>query len=214
VFTGLIEEIGTIENLKKSDNQYTVKINCSKVLKDSKIGDSIALNGMCVTIIEKGSNYFKADLTLESIARSSIKYSNVGDEVNLERALKLSDRLDGHIVNGHIDGIARIKEIKNQKNSYSYFFICDNLLSKYIVEKGSVSIDGTSLTVAYTHDNIFSVALIPLTLEKTILKNKKAGDIVNIECDILGKYVEKLFLNRNDKKSNISMKFLSENGFL
>lgn len=213
MFTGLIEEIGLFAEAIIANDKYIIKIKCEKVIDDAKIGDSIALNGMCVTIVDLGDKYFKADIMPESINRSSLKYLQKGSRVNLERALKLSDRLGGHLISGHIDGTAVILSIIDDRNAVRYKFRTENNLAKYIVNKGSISIDGTSLTIVEVLHNEFQVSLIPLTAQKTILSLKKIGDIVNIECDIIGKYIEKFVSPDQNANSKITMKMLLENGF-
>jgi len=198
MFTGIVEEIGFI----KSFDGSRLVVECSKVLENSQIGDSIAIDGCCQTIISMTENTFCTDVSSETLRIT--KGFKSASYVNLERALTPQSRMGGHIVQGHIDGAAKYL-------GDSRFEIPENL-EKYVVYKGSISIDGVSLTVASIENNIFSVAIIPHTLEKTTLKNLKAGDLVNIETDILGRYVEKFLSVKNN--SNITMDFLAENGFV
>lgn len=198
MFTGIVEEIGFI----KSFDGSRLVVECSKVLENSQIGDSIAIDGCCQTIVSMTENTFCTDVSSETLRIT--KGFKSASYVNLERALTPQSRMGGHIVQGHIDGAAKYL-------GDSRFEIPENL-EKYVVHKGSISIDGVSLTVASIENNIFSVAIIPHTLEKTTLKNLKAGDLVNIETDILGRYVEKFLSVKNN--SNITMDFLAENGFV
>ena len=196
MFTGIVEEIGLI----KSFDGSRLVVECSKVLENTQIGDSIAIDGCCQTVVSLGTNYFCANVSSETLRVT--KGFKTGERVNLERALTPQTRMGGHIVQGHIDGVA--------KYLGDYKFEVDN--SKYIVYKGSITINGVSLTVASLEGNVFSVAVIPHTLENTNLKNLKIGDLVNIETDILGRYIEK-FLSTHDN-SKIDERFLVENGFI
>lgn len=198
MFTGIVEEIGLIKNF----DGKTLTIECSKVLEGSIIGDSIAVNGCCQTITSIGKNFFCANLSEETLRLT--KPFKAGQNVNLERALTPTTRMGGHIVQGHIDGCA--KYLGNSR------FELPTELMKYVVYKGSITIDGVSLTVSKAEQNIFEVALIPHTLQNTNLQYLKTGDMVNIETDILGRYVEKLLSTQNN--SNITENFLKENGFL
>jgi riboflavin synthase len=216
LFTGLIEEIGKVKSVIKSTKSAKIIINSKKVLEEVKIGDSISTNGVCLTVTEYGSNYFTVDVMAETMRRSNLSTLSNGDSVNLERALRLGDRLGGHIVSGHIDGIGSISNFENEDNAVWITIDASVELLKYIVEKGSIAIDGVSLTVAYVDEKAFKVSIIPHTKEVTILLTKKVGDIVNLECDMLGKYVEKLmsFKEQTSTKQGIDLKFLSEHGFM
>lgn len=221
MFTGIVEEIGTVRKIVHGSLSITLAINCSKILEDVKIGDSIAVNGICLTVVEMSSSWFAVDVMPETMRMTSLSRLNVSDKVNLERALKLSDRLGGHIVSGHIDGTGSIKNIVKEDNAIWVTIEAPQQIMKYIIYKGSVSLDGTSLTVANVDENCFKVSLIPHTAGNTILGLLKVGDQINIECDVIGKYVEKLLHgNRNDcnlqstnEKKDISIDFLRSNGF-
>lgn len=218
MFTGLIEEKGSVISLNNGDKSIKLKIKADKVLENVKLGDSIATNGVCLTVTEYSKNYFVADCMYETISRSNLKRLKVGDEVNLEKSITLSTPLGGHLVTGDVDcegeiisitqvGIAKIYEIKI---SQKYM--------RYIIEKGRVTIDGASLTVVSLTNESFSVSLIPHTQKEIILGNKKVGDIVNIETDLVGKYIEKFIYfdkleEKENKKSKITKEFLLENGF-
>ena len=217
MFTGIIEEVGILEELRAGNGFGLMEIKCNKVLEDTKIGDSIATNGVCLTVKEKDSHSFKAEVMGETLAKSNLGSLKAGDKLNLERALRLSDRLGGHIVSGHIDGVGTIVSIKREQDGTWFTISASNDVLKYIIYKGSIGIDGVSLTVADVNDEVFKVSVIPHTLENTILLNKKVNSKVNLECDLVGKYIEKLFAPKNEKeeaeKSHISMKFLRDNGF-
>lgn len=217
MFTGIIEEVGILQEFNTGNGFGVVEIECHKVLEETKIGDSIATNGVCLTVKEKDSYSFKAEIMGETLEKSNLGTLKVGDKLNLERALRLSDRLGGHIVSGHIDGIGKIISIEEKDNGTWFTISAPKNVLKYIIYKGSIGIDGISLTVAYVDSEVFKVSVIPHTLENTILPYKKVNSLVNLECDLVGKYVEKLF-NRDDvneelEKQDITMEFLRSNGF-
>ncbi len=212
MFTGIIEEVGTVKEVCKNGNNSFIRIQAEKVLSDVHEGDSIAVNGVCLTVTKFDGKIFQADVMNETLKRSSLGSLRTGSPVNLERAMSANGRFGGHIVSGHIDGTGRIINIKNDGIAVWYTIKADVNIMRYIVEKGSVAVDGISLTVAEVGADNFSVSLIPHTSGKTILSAKKTGDIVNLENDIIGKYVEKLI--NPAKKSSIDMAFLAERGFL
>lgn len=217
MFTGIIEEVGILEEFSAGNGFGVMEIKCDEVLKETRIGDSIATNGVCLTVKEKSSNSFKAEVMGETLAKSNLGNLKVGDKLNLERALRLSDRLGGHIVSGHIDGVGTIVSIQEESNGTWFTISAPKEVLKYVIYKGSIGIDGISLTVAYVDDEVFKVSVIPHTLDNTILPHKKVNSKVNLECDLVGKYVEKLFGVKDEKeeteKSNITMEFLRNNGF-
>lgn len=215
MFTGLVEEIGKIQSIVKSTKSAKIIVKSNKVIKDAKIGDSISTNGVCLTIAEITSNSFVADVMAETIRRSNLHSLSPGDEVNLERALRTYDRLGGHIVSGHIDGMGIVSNYEKEDNAVWITISTKPEILRYIVEKGSIAIDGISLTVAYVDEEVFKVSIIPHTKEVTTLLRKKIGDIINLECDVVGKYIEKLLLSNQQipVKQGIDMNFLSENGF-
>ena len=208
MFTGIIEELGKIQGI--TSNKIT--INCKTVLEGSNIGDSIAVNGVCLTVSEIDYNGFTADVSLETLRVTSLKNLLVGDFVNLERAMMANGRFGGHIVSGHVDGLGKIISIVRNYDFYNIKIELNKDQAKYVVKKGSVAIDGISLTIADITSNIISLAIIPHTYENTNLKYLKVGDKVNIENDIMAKYVEKFLLSR-DNESRISLEFLQEHGF-
>ncbi|MBN9648980.1 riboflavin synthase [Terrisporobacter glycolicus] len=215
MFTGIIEEIGIIKNVKKDNKSSIITIQGKKIFEDINIGDSISVNGVCLTVTTFSNEIFTADVMNETLGRSSLSSLQNGSYVNLERAMSASGRFGGHIVSGHIDGTGKIIKIKRDDNAIWYTVTVEDNLIKYIVEKGSIAIDGISLTVANVNNNSFSVSIIPHTSQETILSHRLVGDIVNIENDIIGKYVEKLITFKKNKKdeSNITMDFLINNGF-
>jgi len=212
MFTGIIEEIGIVKEFKKGTSDALIIVECKKVLEDTKLGDSISINGVCQTVTKLASSSFSAQISSETLSVTTFSRTKAGDKVNLERALTLSQRLGGHIVTGHVDGLAKVKIIQKLSDFYNIKFEVEKDLTKYIVKKGSVTINGISLTVANVVSREFDVAIIPHTFENTILKDLKAGDFVNIETDVLAKYVEKILSTGNNKK-NIDKNFLNENGF-
>ena len=221
MFTGIIEEIGKIEYIAQGIKSAVITVAADKVLEKTKIGDSIAVNGVCLTVTSIGANKFTADVMAETLRRSSLGSLKKGSKVNLERAMAADGRFGGHIVSGHIDGIGVIRSLVKEDNAVWVEIETPSKILKYIVEKGSIAIDGISLTVAKLTDDSFSVSVIPHTGEETTLLSKKTGDNVNLENDIVGKYVERLINFKQDEIKNmtdcsngkITMDFLVENGF-
>lgn len=214
MFTGIVEEVGQV----KAIGNGTLQIQATKVLEDVKLGDSIAVNGICLTVTGFNSHSFQADVMPETIKRTSLGELKLGSLVNLERALTLSSRLGGHIVSGHIDGTGRIVSLKEDKNAILMKIQADGAILRYIVEKGSVALDGISLTVAQVGSRDFTVSLIPHTRQVTNLSVKGEGSLINIENDVVGKYVAKLLQPAGESadvaaQSSITMDFLKENGF-
>ena len=199
MFTGISTELGKVQEFRQKSDYVEVKISCREVLEDLKLGDSIMTDGVCLTVKEYGPDYYKADLMKESLDKTKFSPAILGKFVNLERALRFSDRLDGHIVQGHVDGIGKLIGI----NKNVYRFKTDRKICKYIVNKGSVSIDGISLTVSAESAETFEVSLIPETIANTNFKYKKIGDAVNIETDIIGRFVEKLY--KNNSKEDLGL---------
>ncbi len=212
MFTGIIEEIGTVRRIEHGAKGARLTIQAKTVLEDTRIGDSIATNGVCLTVVSMTGDSFSADVMAESLRRSSLGTLQGGSPVNLERAMAANGRFGGHIVSGHIDGTGTIASQKREDNAVWVKIKTPAPLLRYIVEKGSIAIDGVSLTVAAVTDTDFSVSIIPHTGTQTILLGKKPGDPVNLECDVIGKYVEKL--TAPHKTGGISTNFLAENGFL
>ena len=217
MFTGIIEEKGKIEAINQGTKSCVLTIRAKHILDDVKIGDSVAVNGVCLTATTVGSDYFTADVMSETLRRSSLGSLKSGSEVNLERAMAMGGRFGGHIVSGHIDGTGTILSMTKEDNAVWVTIETTKPILNLIVEKGSIAIDGISLTVAAVDEKSFSVSLIPHTGKETTLLSKKPGDIVNLENDIVGKYIEKLMKkteSTSKKESGLATSFLMENGFL
>ena len=213
MFTGIIEETGKIRTITKGAGSVRLTVVAGKVLEDLKIGDSINTNGICLTVVSFDKDSFTTDVMQETMRRTNLGHLNNGHNVNLERALRLNDRLGGHILSGHIDGTGTIKRIWKEDNAIWLTVYADGSLMKYIVEKGSVALDGISLTVARVDDSSFDVSVIPHTHVVTTIFQKKAGDTLNIECDLIAKYIEKIS-SPGRNKGNITPEFLAEQGFV
>lgn len=216
MFTGIVEEMGTIAGIQKGAKSAILTIQAKKVFSDIHIGDSIALNGVCLTVTSYGKDTYTADVMNETLQRSSLGSLTIGSKVNLERAMAADGRFGGHIVSGHIDGTGTIKKVEKDDNAIWYTIAASENLMKYIVEKGSIAIDGISLTVARRTDEDFAISMIPHTAKETVLSEKKPGDIVNLENDIVGKYIEQLMqYNKKEetRQSAITKEFLLKAGF-
>ena len=215
MFTGIIEELGTIRSIRRGAASAVLSIGAEAVLSDLRIGDSVAVNGVCLTATGVDGSGFTADVMHETLRRSSLGALGPGSRVNLERAIAADGRFGGHIVSGHIDGTGTITARRQDDNAVWYTVSASPALLRYIVEKGSVAIDGISLTVASVEADRFSVSVIPHTAAMTLLGAKGPGDVVNLETDIIGKYVERLLRPADTPaaRSGISLEFLAENGF-
>ena len=216
IFTGLIEELGKIVSIRKGSASAVLTISADKVLSGTKIGDSIAVNGTCLTVTSLSGRIFSADVMAETLDKTSLGVLGPGDRVNLERAMQLGDRLDGHLVSGHIDGVGIIRGHTTLDIAIITEITVSPELIPFILPKGSIAIDGISLTVVDTKEDYFTVSLIPITAKETTLGFKKPGMKVNLETDMLGKYVHRFLHYSNTKKEekSLSMNFLAENGFL
>ena len=199
MFTGIIEEIGKVENIIKNTHSFKLIVKCKKVIQDVSVGDSIAVNGACLTVTEFGENSFSADVTSETMRRTAFSLLQIGTEVNSERALSFNGRLGGHIVLGHVDCCGKIISERKDENAVHIKIETEEKWFKYIIEKGSIAVDGISLTISEKRGKTFIVTIIPHTGIKTTLLNKKVGDMVNLECDYLGKFVEQLINKSNEK---------------
>lgn len=216
MFTGIVEEIGTVRRIERGAAGARLTIAAKTVLEGTKLGDSIATNGVCLTVVSMTADSFSADVMAETLRRSSLGALQSGSPVNLERAMPANGRFGGHIVSGHIDGTGTVSSQKREDNAVWVTVRTPAPLLRYIVEKGSIAIDGVSLTVAAVDETSFSVSIIPHTGVQTILLGKKPGETVNLECDMIGKYVEKLLAPYTAEKSaasGITMEFLAQNGF-
>lgn len=210
MFTGIIEEISEIKSITSGAESKKLEIKAKKILVGLQIGESININGACQTIIKVKPDSFVAESVKETLKRSNLGLLKKGDRVNLERALKLSDRLGGHLLTGHVDCTAEIKSITTDGNSSVFEFSLPPEYSALVVEKGSIAIDGISLTVAELKKSSFTVAIIPFTLKMTNLRDKRVKDIVNLEFDLFGKYVKRILTERENGKSKITEEWLKE----
>ena len=215
MFTGIIEEIGTVRNIRRGQNSVVLTIGAPHIVEGTRIGDSIAVNGICLTVTDMQTDSFSADVMHETMNRSSLASLVAGQRVNLERAMPADGRFGGHIVSGHVDGMGQIADIRQDDVAVWYMIRAEDGILRYVVEKGSIAVDGISLTVAKMRDDSFLVSTIPHTVRNTILQDKKLGDSVNLECDVIGKYVERLMqeAEKDEHKSSITMDFLTKYGF-
>jgi riboflavin synthase len=229
LFTGIIESFGTVRRVESKGEGKVLSIHCDLDLSGTRIGDSIAVNGACLTAVGLGNHVFKVDMAPETVERTTFKDINVGSRVNIERALKLSDRIDGHLVSGHIDGTGTIVAINRKSNAIIVRIEVAQKLAAQMIEKGSVAVEGISLTINECTDRLFDVSVIPHTASVTTIGVKQVGDQVNIETDMIGKYIQKYLLGSsatdntfpgktlNGKmtgKADISMELLAKNGFI
>ena len=217
MFTGIVEEMGVIKSIRKGASSAVLEIQAQVVLEDVHIGDSIAVNGVCLTATSFTPTTFTADVMHETLNRSSLANLRPGSRVNLERAMAANGRFGGHIVAGHVDGVGTVLQTRKDDNAIWYTIGAGPEVLRYVVEKGSITIDGISLTVAKVTDTDFSISAIPHTVAVTVLQDRKPGDTVNLETDIIGKYVEKLLTPQaqptQKPTSNITREFLSRYGF-
>jgi len=214
MFTGLIEEIGTIRSVRRGKTSASLRIDAGKVAEDVNRGDSINTNGVCLTVTSFDHHGFEVDVMAETMRLTNLRDLAPGSKVNLERALRLSDRLGGHMVSGHIDGTGKISLLSREENATWITLNTDPDIARYIVAKGSVALDGISLTVVHIDKGSFRVSIIPHTEKETTLFYKKTGDILNIECDITAKYIEKFLLKEQSANiTDIDLNFLHKHGF-
>lgn len=214
IFTGIIEELGKVRDIRTGSRSCQLEIGAGVVLTDVKLGDSIAVNGVCLTVVDFDSDRFVADVMWETLRKTNLERLHTGDLVNLERALRLGDRLGGHLVLGHVDGVGRIIEQRQVDIALVTRIGCSPELLRYVLPKGSVAVDGISLTVVECLSDSFTVSLIPHTAKSTTLGWKKPGDLVNLETDIIGKYVEQLMRGGTlASGKGIDLAFLQEHGF-
>ena len=217
MFTGIVEEVGTLKAIRKGAHSAVLEIQAKVVLEDIHLGDSIAVNGVCLTATSFSPSGFTADVMHETLNRSALSALRPGSRVNLERAMAANGRFGGHIVAGHVDGVGTVRRIEKDDNAIWYTIAAGPEILRYVVEKGSITIDGISLTVARVDSDSFAISAIPHTVSFTVLADRKPGDQVNLETDIIGKYVEKLLQPpppaEEEKKSGITREFLTRYGF-
>ncbi|MBB4826011.1 riboflavin synthase [Sporosarcina luteola] len=216
MFTGIIEEIGVLKEVKHGSRSMQLAISCEKVLEDVDQGDSIAVDGVCLTVIEFTSTYFRADVMPETFISTTLSAMKPGSQVNLERAMPANGRFGGHFVSGHVDQVGEIVSIRPASNALYVEIRTQRELLPYMMEKCSVAIDGTSLTIFKVTEDTFTISLIPVTQKDSQIGRKKVGAKVNIECDILVKYMDRLIFKRHDEspEGGLSMDVLAANGFL
>ena len=215
MFTGLIEDLGTLQEIRTGTEQAQLAVATSLPMAELTLGESIAINGVCLTVTSFGDGAFYADVSPETLKCTSLGRLTRGSRVNLERALRLSDRMGGHLVTGHVDGLGRIVERRKDGNAWFFKFQTDAAVSAFLVAKGSVTIDGISLTVNEVFEDTFSLAIIPHTLSMTTLQDRKIGDEVNIETDLIGKYVARFLQDgASGKPQGVTMDILAKHGFL
>ncbi|HCJ6425551.1 TPA: riboflavin synthase [Acinetobacter baumannii] len=218
MFTGIIESLGKVESLQSVGGDVRLRIQTDLDMSDVHLGDSIATNGICLTVIEWGDNWYAADVSRESLNRTTLGNWKVGQRVNVEKAMLPTTRFGGHIVSGHVDGVGEINLVREDARSIYFEVTAPVELAKYLAEKGSVTVDGISLTINHLRGNILSLNLIPHTAERTNIGTWQVGSKVNLEVDVLARYIERLLLGdkaaEQKTESNISMAFLAENGFL
>ncbi|WP_353855365.1 riboflavin synthase [Bacillus sp. Bos-x628] len=216
MFTGIIEEIGTVQSLsKRAADAMKMVIKCSRILEDVHLGDSIAINGVCLTVTSYSEEQFTADVMPETVKATSLGDLKSGSKVNLERAMSSNGRFGGHFVSGHIDGTASITRIEKNSNAIYYDLEMDKSLTDMLTKKGSIALDGVSLTIFDLRDSHVTVSIIPHTLEGTIFPTKTIGDLVNVECDMIGKYIYRFLTKGHDDQqpSRLTPSFLKEHGF-
>ena len=215
MFTGIIEEIGYVQRITQQSNSAQIQIKASKVLEDAAVGDSIAVNGVCLTVVSFDSQHFTADVMPETISKITLRDLKPGSPVNLERALKLGGRLGGHIVQGHVDAVGTIVQKQVLEIALIYRIQAPEELLQYVIPKGSIAIDGISLTVVDVFTDSFTVSIIPHTAHATILGGKNPGDKVNLESDIIGRYAHYLMKRKDsEEKKELDMAFLAKHGFI
>lgn len=218
IFTGIIKEIGIVRDISKTGSSLALKIAANRVIEDMHVGDSISTNGVCLTVVSFTAKDFVLDVMPETFDRTALKSLSVGSDVNLEPALMVGDRFGGHMVTGHVDGSGRIVKLTEDEIATRVLIEASRDILKYVIAKGSIAIDGVSLTVTKAMNDRFEVSLIPVTKGDTILSKKRIGDVVNLECDQVGKYIERFMTldhkTQEQKKPDISLSLLERNGFV
>ena len=214
MFTGIIEDIGKVESVKSGLEAANLRIESEVIASDLKLGDSVSVNGVCLTVTEFNKSGFTVDAVPETMRRSNLGTLRAGSMVNLERALRVGDRMGGHMMSGHVDSKGVVQSVDQDENAWWFTISLGNEFIRYLIPKGSVGIDGISLTVVDVHEDRFTVSVIPHTWKETTLAHLKKGDEVNIECDMTAKYIERFLAFRDRPKQDITMDYLKENGYL
>jgi len=214
MFTGIIEDIGKVESVKSGVEAANLRIESEVIASDLKLGDSVSVNGVCLTVTEFNKSGFTVDAVPETMRRSNLGTLRAGSMVNLERALRVGDRMGGHMMSGHVDSKGVVQSVDQDENAWWFTISLGNEFIRYLIPKGSVGIDGISLTVVDVHEDRFTVSVIPHTWKETTLAHLKKGDEVNIECDMTAKYIERFLAFRDRPKQDITMDYLKENGYL
>jgi riboflavin synthase len=214
MFTGIVEDTGKVSRIEHRGQEKRLTLELPPHLTEVQLGDSININGVCLTVVQKNEQTVELDLSVETLQKTALRELKEGDRVNLERALRLTDRLGGHIVTGHVDGIGEIVEKREERDFLQLRVRIPESVSRYIVQKGSIALDGISLTVNEYQEGEIRMTLIPYTIEKTTLRQKRVGDRVNLEGDILAKYVEKILDRGDQKPGHIDLPFLKEHGYI
>jgi riboflavin synthase len=212
MFTGIVEEMGKVKALRRDTGAARLTISASAVLGTTVLGDSICVNGVCLTVVDMTQSEFSADVAVETLRVTNLGELRTGAQVNLERALQLSARIGGHLVSGHVDGTGRIRQRREEGNGWRIFIDAPESVLRYVIKKGSIAVDGISLTIADVDSSGFSIAMIPHTANLTTLGFKSTGDSVNLESDIIGKYVERLLSGRVE--GGVSLELLKKSGFV
>lgn len=218
MFTGLIQGIGKVKTIRRVRDDMRFTVAPIDEFTDCRVGDSISVDGVCLTVTDVSEGIFRMDVSGETLSRSTLNLLRQGDEVNLEMALRLTDRLGGHLVSGHVDGIGKILKKEKQQRSWLIGIGIDEQISRYTIEKGSIAVDGISLTINQCKENYFEVNIIPQTGDVTTILKKKVGDLVNVEADLIGKYIEKFFSKgrstpQDKTASGIDLEMLNKYGF-
>lgn len=213
MFSGIVEEVGTVRALRRQGASAVLTVAAQRVLTGTRVGDSLAVNGACLTVTALDADGFTVDLAPETLRRTNLGDLRPGSPVNLERALAVGDRLGGHFVQGHVDGVGRVAVLLPQGDACLARFQAPPAVMRYVVPKGFIAVDGVSLTVVERDDSSFTVSLVPHTLANTILGRYRVGDRVNLEVDIIGKYVERFMMDREHGSTGLSLEFLAQHGF-
>lgn len=215
MFTGIIQDIGRVQRVERRSGGLLLTIETRLDLGPTRMGESIAVDGACLTVIQKAMGSFSVEIGKETLERTTFSQVREGQGVNLEMALRMTDSFSGHFVTGHVDGVGKIIGVVSEGNSWRYRFRAPGGIARYLIEKGSIAVDGISLTVAECQGSEFSVSVLPYTADRTTLGRKKAGDPVNLEADMIAKYVEKfVFRNEGQQNSRVSLTFLAEHGYI